>query len=118
MKCIVGLLQPNQGEILYDGRDFVSMDKKQRKEIRKEIGMLFQGNALFDSLTVEENVRFPLDMFTKQSLQDKRARVNDVLNRVGLVNVNNKFPSEISGGMKTGGYCPCHCTEPEVPLLR
>jgi phospholipid/cholesterol/gamma-HCH transport system ATP-binding protein len=100
MKCIVGLLQPNSGAMLYDGRDFVKMDKKEKKAIRKEIGMLFQGNALFDSLTVEENVRFPLDMFTRDSLTDKRKRVNDVLARVGLENVNNKFPSEISGGMK------------------
>jgi len=100
IKCIVGLMEPNSGEVLYDGRDFVKMDKQERKNIRKEIGMLFQGNALFDSLTVEENVRFPLDMFTHMRMGEKKDRVTNVLERVGLINVNNKFPSEISGGMK------------------
>lgn len=100
IKCIVGLLTPNEGIVKYDGRDFFAMSTKQRKEIRKEIGMLFQGNALFDSMTVEENVRFPLDMFTKMSMEEKVQRVNEVLGRVNLNNANANFPGEISGGMK------------------
>jgi phospholipid/cholesterol/gamma-HCH transport system ATP-binding protein len=100
IKCIVGLLAPEEGHVFYDGRDFIEMNQRERKEIRKEIGMLFQGNALFDSLTVEENVRFPLDMFTNMSLQEKLDRVNEVLKRVNLENTNKKFPSEVSGGMK------------------
>jgi len=100
IKCIVGLLTPEEGSVSYDGRDFVKMNMHERKEIRKEIGMLFQGNALFDSLTVEENVRFPLDMFTKMPMEEKLDRVNEVLKRVNLQNTNHKFPGEISGGMK------------------
>ncbi len=100
IKCVVGLLQPEQGSVKYDGREFLTMTVNEKKEIRKEIGMLFQGNALFDSLTVEENIRFPLDMFTKQSMAEKIGRVNEVLKRVNLENVNQKFPSEVSGGMK------------------
>lgn len=100
IKCIVGLLKPEQGSVKYNGRDFIRMNTRERKEIRKEIGMLFQGNALFDSLTVEENVRFPLDMFTRLPLDEKRDRVNEVLKRVNLQNTNHKFPSEVSGGMQ------------------
>lgn len=100
IKCIVGLLRPDEGEVLYDGRDFIKMNHREQKEIRKEIGMLFQGNALFDSLTVEENVRFPLDMFTKMPMDEKLDRVNEVLSRVNLKDTNKKFPSEVSGGMK------------------
>jgi phospholipid/cholesterol/gamma-HCH transport system ATP-binding protein len=100
MKCLIGLFNIDSGAILYDGQDFSAMDEKERKEIRKEIGMLFQGSALFDSLSVEDNVRFPLDMFTKMSASDKKKRVNEVLARVNLVDANKKFPSEISGGMK------------------
>ena len=100
IKCVVGLLSPEAGVVKYDGRDFLQMNKRERKEIRKEIGMLFQGNALFDSLTVEENVRFPLDMFTKMTPEEKLHRVNEVLDRVNLTNTNFKFPSEVSGGMK------------------
>jgi phospholipid/cholesterol/gamma-HCH transport system ATP-binding protein len=100
IKCTVGLLPPSSGEILYDDRDYVRMNKEDKKQVRRELGMLFQGNALFDSLTVEENVRFPLDMFTHMSLSEKRDRVNNVLNRVNLVNANHKYPSEISGGMQ------------------
>jgi phospholipid/cholesterol/gamma-HCH transport system ATP-binding protein len=100
IKCIVGLLKPEEGSVLYDGRDFIHMNKRERKDIRKEIGMLFQGNALFDSLTVEENVRFPLDMFTKMTPAEKLDRVNEVLKRVNLTNTNRQFPSEVSGGMK------------------
>lgn len=100
IKCTVGLMEPTSGEVLFDNRDYISMDKENKKHIRRELGMLFQGNALFDSLTVEENVRFPLDMFTQMPLSDKRDRVDEVLKRVNLVNANHKYPSEISGGMQ------------------
>jgi phospholipid/cholesterol/gamma-HCH transport system ATP-binding protein len=100
MKCMVGLFTPDAGEILYDGKDFINMNNEERKEIRKEIGMLFQGSALFDSQTVEQNVKFPLDMFTHDSNEAKLKRVNEVLARVNLVDANKKYPSELSGGMK------------------
>jgi phospholipid/cholesterol/gamma-HCH transport system ATP-binding protein len=100
MKCLVGLVPVDSGAIQYDGQDFVNMEEKDRKELRTQIGMLFQGSALFDSLTVEQNVMFPLDMFTKKSLTEKRRRANEVLERVNLKDANKKFPSEISGGMK------------------
>ena len=99
MKCIVGLFQPDSGSILYGGNDFTSMSTEQKKEIRKEIGMLFQGSALFSSMTVEENIIFPLDMFTKDSRKKKLQRVNEVLERVNLEGANKKFPAELSGGM-------------------
>jgi phospholipid/cholesterol/gamma-HCH transport system ATP-binding protein len=99
MKCLVGLLQPDSGSILYNGQDFTQMTIEQKKEIRKEIGMLFQGSALFSSMTVEENVIFPLDMFTKMNRREKLDRVNEVLDRVNLKGANAKFPAEISGGM-------------------
>lgn len=100
MKCMVGLLTPDQGEIRYNDINFFSMDHEQRTAIRKEIGMLFQGAALFDSLTVEQNILFPLDMFTNDSTTQKLSRVNEVLERVNLKDVNKKFPAELSGGMK------------------
>ncbi len=100
MKCLVGLFKPDSGEILYNGKDFITMSGEDKKEIRKEIGMLFQGSALFDSLTVEQNIMFPLNMFTKDNLQKKLARVNEVLKRVNLEGANKKFPAELSGGMK------------------
>lgn len=100
IKCIVGLLEPDAGEVLYDGRSFTKMALKERKVIRKEIGMLFQGGALFDSMTVEQNVVFPLSMFTDMSESEKRDRANFCLSRVNLVNSNGLFPSELSGGMK------------------
>ena len=100
MKCMVGLFTPDSGEILYSGKNFTSMDAEDKTEIRKEIGMLFQGSALFDSQTVEQNVMFPLDMFTKDSYSTKLKRVNEVLDRVNLVDANKKFPAEVSGGMK------------------
>ncbi len=100
IKCIVGLLEPTEGEVLYNDRDFSRMSVKERKSIRQELGMLFQGNALFDSLTVEENVRFPLDMFSDMTMAEKTHRVNEVLARVQLKNANHKFPSEVSGGMQ------------------
>ncbi len=100
LKSIVGLHEIDEGKIIYDGRDFTKMNFKNRKKIRTEIGMVFQGGALFDSATIEENIRFPLDMFTKQSKEEKTERVNFCLNKVHLKNVNNLFPSEISGGMQ------------------
>ena len=100
MKCLVGLFEPDSGEISYGGQSFTSMNEDERKMLRQQIGMLFQGSALFDSMTVEQNIMFPLDMFTKVSFADKLKRVNEVLARVNLEEVNNKFPAEISGGMK------------------
>ncbi len=100
LKSIVGLHQIDSGEILYDELRFDKLDFVHMKEIRKEIGMLFQGSALFDSLTVEQNVRFPLDMFTDKSVEEKIERVNFCLKRVNIVNSNNLYPAELSGGMK------------------
>lgn len=99
-KCLVGLFEPDSGEIIYDSVNFTDMTDENRKELRQQIGMLFQGSALFDSMTVEQNVMFPLDMFTKSSKAEKLTRVNEVLARVNLEDANNKFPAEISGGMK------------------
>ena len=99
-KCLVGLFEPDEGEIIYDSISFTEMNEEKRKLLRQEIGMLFQGSALFDSMTVEDNVKFPLDMFTKDSESKKIKRVNEVLERVNLVGSNKKYPSEISGGMK------------------
>lgn len=100
MKSIVGLIEVDSGQILYDGKDFTSMDIHEKKAIRQEIGMLFQGSALFDSMTVEQNVMFPLDMFGKGTLRDKKKRVAECLDRVNLSEAARKFPAEISGGMK------------------
>lgn len=100
MKCMVGLFEPDAGEILYNGESFTKMNRNEKTEIRKQIGMLFQGSALFDSLTVQENVMFPLNMFTNWPLKKKLERVNEVLDRVNLKDTNKKFPAELSGGMK------------------
>ncbi|GIV33546.1 MAG: ABC transporter ATP-binding protein [Chitinophagales bacterium] len=100
MKCMVGLLQPDTGQILYDGRNFVTMNRQEKKAMRMEFGMLFQGNALFDSMTVEDNVRFPLDMFTNLTSKEKKKRVDEVLKQVNLDGAQKKHPDEISGGMK------------------
>lgn len=100
LKCMVGLNTIDSGQVLFDGRSFFDLDFNGKKEIRKEIGMLFQGGALFDSQTVEENVVFPLSMFTDLTEQEKRDRANFCLQRVNLENVNKLYPSEISGGMK------------------
>lgn len=99
MKCLVGLYDVNTGSVEYDNRNISKMPFKEKKEIRKELGMLFQGGALFDSLNVEENVMFPLSMFTKKSYEEKLDRVNFCLKRVNLENVNGLLPSELSGGM-------------------
>jgi len=100
MKSIVGLEEVDSGAVFYDGRNFSEMKHSQRKAIRQEMGMLFQGSALFDSLNVEENVAFPLSMFSDKSEEEKMDRVNFCLKRVNLENVNKLYPSEISGGMK------------------
>lgn len=100
MKCIVGLMKPDGGEVLYDGRDFHHMKYGQQRRIRQELGMLFQYSALFDSMSVEDNVAFPLRLFTKMSKRKILDRVNFCLDRVNLENVNTLFPDEISGGMK------------------
>ncbi len=100
LKCMVGLNEIDSGEVLFDDRNFYKLNFKEKKEIRKEIGMLFQGGALFDSKTAEENVVFPLSMFTDLTESEKRDRANFCLQRVNLENANNLFPSELSGGMK------------------
>lgn len=100
LKCMVGLLNPDQGNVFFTQRNFTEANRTLKTEIRREIGMLFQGGALFDSKNVQENVKFPLDLLTKMEESEKLDRVNFVLSRVGLENVNNKMPSELSGGMK------------------
>ncbi len=99
-KCMVGLFEVDSGDIIFDGKDLTTMSEEDRKELRQQIGMLFQGSALFDSMTVEQNIKFPLDMFTKWNLPKKMDRVNVVLERVELKGTNKKYPAEISGGMK------------------
>ena len=100
MKNLVGLLEPTKGQVLYDGRDFVSMSKREKVLMRREMGMIFQSAALFDSLTVLENVMFPLDMFSQMTLRERQRRALDCLSRVNLVGAENKYPGEISGGMQ------------------
>ncbi|MCB0395030.1 MAG: ATP-binding cassette domain-containing protein [Flavobacteriales bacterium] len=100
MKCVVGLFEVDEGEIFYNDRNFTVMKNHERKLLRREIGMLFQGGALFDSQTVEENVKFPLMMFSDMSAEEMRDRVNFCLKRVHLENANKLYPSEISGGMQ------------------
>jgi phospholipid/cholesterol/gamma-HCH transport system ATP-binding protein len=99
-KCMIDLFKPDSGEIFYDGENMLSMNDEERKKLRQKIGMLFQGSALFDSMTVEQNVMFPLNMFTNEKYPEKKKRVNEVLARVNLENTNKKFPAELSGGMK------------------
>jgi phospholipid/cholesterol/gamma-HCH transport system ATP-binding protein len=99
-KLLVGLFEPDTGSIFYDDEDMTAMSEEQRKMLRQQIGMLFQGSALFDSMTVEQNIIFPLDMFSKMTKEQKLKQVNNVLERVNLKDVNKKFPGEISGGMK------------------
>ncbi len=100
IKCLLGLFLPDQGTISYDGKIYSELTPRERRDLRQDMGMVFQGSALFDSMTVEGNVMFPLDMFTKQSKSDMLERVNFVLKRVNLENANDKYPSEISGGMQ------------------
>ena len=99
-KCTVGLIEPDQGRVFYDGRDFTSMSQQERKVIRQEIGMLFQGSALFDSMTVQENVEFPLRMFSDMSDAERRDRAAACLERVELADASTRFPAECSGGMQ------------------
>ncbi len=100
LKTLVGLLRPTSGKIWYDDVDFLSLDKKELRALRMQVGMLFQGSALFDSMSVEENIRFPLDMFTNMTAKEKLNRVNFCLERVELTGKNDSFPSEISGGQQ------------------
>ncbi|NGM74220.1 ABC transporter ATP-binding protein [Sphingobacterium sp. SGL-16] len=100
LKCIVGLHRPEQGRVFFNKQEFTAMDFEEKVPIRKEIGMLFQNSALFDSMTVEQNIIFTLDMFTKMSKSEKRDRANFCLERVNLMNTNKLYPSELSGGMK------------------
>jgi phospholipid/cholesterol/gamma-HCH transport system ATP-binding protein len=100
LKCMIGILKPEQGQVLYDGRDFLQADQDTVKAIRREMGVLFQGGALFDSKTVLENVRFPLDTLTSQNMEEKNARAMLCLQRVGLEAAAHQMPSDISGGMK------------------
>lgn len=99
VKCMIGLIRPDQGEILYDGRNLITMTKPELLRLRREIGMLFQGSALFDSMTVVENVLFPMEMFSSENYDKSYRRAMELLERVGLVEAANKYPSEISGGM-------------------
>jgi phospholipid/cholesterol/gamma-HCH transport system ATP-binding protein len=100
LKCLVGLFTPDDGVISYDGAIMKNLSVQEKKSLRQKIGMLFQGSALFDSMTVEQNIKFPLDMFTNLRHKEKIKKVNEVLDRVNMVGANKKFPSEISGGMK------------------
>ena len=100
MKCIVGLLTPEKGEVLYDGRNLITMAKKEKQSLRREMGMIFQSAALFDSLTVLENVMFPLDMFSDKTYRERVKRAQFCLDRVNLLDAQNKYPGEISGGMQ------------------
>ena len=100
MKMMVGLLEPDNGEILYDGENFLQMDVRRKQLVRQKIGMLFQGGALFDSMTLEENVMFPMEMFTTMSKEEKKERVDFCLSRVKLDGKNKLYPAELSGGMK------------------
>lgn len=100
LKCIVGLHEPTKGQVLFNTEDFTAMNFTERVPIRKEIGMLFQNSALFDSMTVEENIMFPLNLFTDQSHAEKLERANFCLERVNLKDTNKLYPAELSGGMK------------------
>ncbi len=118
MKCLVGLLEVDEGEIIYSGRVFSKLSHTQRKAIRKEMGMLFQGGALFDSMNVEENVRFPLMMHSDMTSREMQQRVDFCLDRVDLRQAHQLMPSELSGGMvKRGGHCPCHCAQSQLFVL-
>jgi phospholipid/cholesterol/gamma-HCH transport system ATP-binding protein len=100
MKCIVGLFEPTSGNVLYDGRDFCAMTKREKTLLRREMGMIFQNAALFDSMSVLDNVMFPLDMFSNDSYKERVRRAHFCLEHVNLFDADNKFPGEISGGMQ------------------
>ena len=115
MKCIVGLLTPDKGELLYDHRNFLAMGKKEKKALRREMGMIFQSAALFDSMTVLDNVMFPLNMFSNDTLRDRTRRAMFCLERVNLIEAKDKFPGEISGGMqKRVAIARALATDPEI----
>jgi len=100
LKILVGLIQPTSGRVWYDDKNLVELSQKELLHLRMQVGMLFQGNALFDSMTIEENIKFPMDMFTRRSVAEKRKQVDYCLERVNMEGINNKYPSEISGGMQ------------------
>ena len=100
LKSLLGIFTPDKGTIAFDGRIYDELNSDEKREVRTEIGMVFQGSALFDSMTVEENIGFPLKMFTNKTPAEIRERANVVIDRVNLINANNKKPSEISGGMQ------------------
>lgn len=100
LKILVGLYPPSKGKVWYNDKEIYSLTKRQLRELRMDVGMLFQGNALFDSMTIEENIRFPMDMFTEMTFKEKSMRVDEVLERVSMSGINKRFPSEISGGMQ------------------
>ena len=100
MKCIVGLFEPTKGDVIYDSRSFISLSKRERTLLRREMGMIFQSAALFDSMSVLENVMFPLDMFSDDNYNERKRRAEFCLDRVGLLDAINKYPGEISGGMQ------------------
>lgn len=100
MKCLVGLLQPTEGTVIYDGRNLLRMNKQERAALRREMGMIFQSAALFDSLSVLENVMFPLDMFSTENVKERMRRARFCLDRVNLLDAERKFPGELSGGMQ------------------
>ena len=100
LKCLLGLFTAEKGTISYKGLEYETLDKEKQRDLREKMGMVFQGSALFDSMTVEENIMFPLEMFTKQSKEERKHNVNEVLKRVNLENAHHKLPSEISGGMQ------------------
>ncbi len=100
LKSMLGLIEPDEGYISFDGRIWGELNLEEKRKIRKEVGVVFQGNALFDSMTIEENIKFPMRMFTKMSPAEKKDRVNEVLEQVNLEGVNDKFPAEISGGQQ------------------
>lgn len=100
LKCLLGLFEPEKGSISYSGQKYSDLSTREKRDLRQDMGMVFQGSALFDSMTVEENVMFPMNMFTKTNLSEMRDRANEVLKRVNLVDANEKYPAEISGGMQ------------------
>ncbi|MBK8620619.1 MAG: ATP-binding cassette domain-containing protein [Saprospiraceae bacterium] len=100
LKILIGLLHPDSGSVWYEDKNLTTSTKDELRQIRLQCGMLFQGNALFDSMTIEENIRFPMDMFSHKTAKEKLHRVNDCLERVSLAGINHKYPSEISGGMQ------------------
>ena len=100
LKCILGLFEKDSGKIYFGDQSLQNMDEKERSILRQEMGMVFQGSALFDSMTVEENIMFPMQMLTQKSFEEMRSRANEVIQRVNLINANKKLPSEISGGMQ------------------